>query len=147
MTEDELKAIEARAKGDTRFGAKAYEGLPTTWSQNDDVLALVAEVRRLRGFMKRGDLAEMNFFDKREAAERAARIVQRCPARESGGVQCELAAGHEGEHACPEAIARAAPLTCEHANTITKPEDETFLDRLGCLDCGVWLQPVRTKHS
>jgi hypothetical protein len=63
MTEDELKTIEARLSG------RVFVTIPEA-----DVLALVAEVRRLRGFMKRGDLAEMDFFDKRDAAERAARI-------------------------------------------------------------------------
>jgi hypothetical protein len=30
----------------------------------------------------------------------------RCEARESGGVQCELPASHDGNHACPEALTR-----------------------------------------
>lgn len=32
--------------------------------------------------------------------------MSRCNERESGGVRCERQAGHEGEHACPEAIAQ-----------------------------------------
>lgn len=30
--------------------------------------------------------------------------MPQCSARESGGVRCELAEGHEGEHACPKAL-------------------------------------------
>lgn len=33
--------------------------------------------------------------------------ARRCESRESGGVQCEREAGHDGEHACPEAAAQA----------------------------------------
>ncbi len=31
--------------------------------------------------------------------------AKRCTARESGGARCELPAGHDGEHACPQALA------------------------------------------
>ena len=30
---------------------------------------------------------------------------KRCLAKESGGVRCELPEGHEGDHACPDALA------------------------------------------
>lgn len=33
--------------------------------------------------------------------------ARRCESRESGGAQCEREAGHDGEHACPEAAAQA----------------------------------------
>lgn len=37
---------------------------------------------------------------------------ERCPARESGGHQCELPAGHHEPHACTRAKA-AAGASCE----------------------------------
>jgi hypothetical protein len=58
----------------------------------------------------------VSYQDLREFADLCARLDEyagpreatgaRCTERESGGVQCELPAGHLGGHACPEALAR-----------------------------------------
>lgn len=37
----------------------------------------------------------------------SAAPVERCRARESGGVQCELTEGHDGPHQCPQALREA----------------------------------------
>lgn len=36
--------------------------------------------------------------------------------------------------------------TCDHrGNCFVQPDDETFEERRGCLDCNQWLEPVRLK--
>jgi hypothetical protein len=55
MTEDELQAIEARAEAATAKAfnrASAWEVVVTVGVSQQDVPALVAEVRRLRRFVK-----------------------------------------------------------------------------------------------
>lgn len=46
LTNDEIKAIELRAT--QPYATKSYEGCAFEWHQSHDVLALIAEVRRLR---------------------------------------------------------------------------------------------------
>lgn len=80
--EDELKAIESRAEHTNWYG-------PAALQVERDVLTLVAEVRRLRRFMKPGDLEELDAFDKREAeraAGRAGAILDTDAALERAGL-------------------------------------------------------------
>lgn len=37
-------------------------------------------------------------------AKKTEIVYRRCVERESAGVQCELMAGHDGSHACPNAL-------------------------------------------
>ena len=34
---------------------------------------------------------------------------------------------------------------CPHLRRVTKPGDDRFEDREGCLDCDTWLEPVRLR--
>lgn len=36
---------------------------------------------------------------------------------------------------------------CGSTNLITKPGDETFLSRVGCLNCDRWIDPVRLRRT
>lgn len=54
-------------------------------------------------------LVELGKAQRYGAFVRATNIPARCPVTDgygTGGVQCELAAGHAGPHECPEALAR-----------------------------------------
>ncbi|HEY3493804.1 MAG TPA: hypothetical protein VGK73_03925 [Polyangiaceae bacterium] len=68
----------------------------------------------------------------------------RCQARESGGVQCELPAGHASEHMCPGALGRfrAAPRPVNAQGYYGCPADplddcRPSMDDAGiCASCG-----------
>lgn len=54
----------------------------------------------------------------------------------------------EGHGDCLVSREVAESLACAHANLVTQhKDDKDWHPRLGCLDCGDWLEPVRIKKQ